>query len=163
MTKRLLAGASLAILLAGLLGAQSNTKSPAFEVADVHASAPGTKPGDAVDAALGRVELRASTMLDLIAYAYNVDQDNVMGGPTWLTSDRFDIIAKAPAGTPEDKLPEMVKNLLGERFQLTVHQDKKDLPVFILTAKKGVKLTPAAKEGEPGVSRGEGDPALNIH
>jgi uncharacterized protein (TIGR03435 family) len=164
MTKATLAGASLAILLPGLLAAQPQTDPPSFEVADVHLSAPGAKPGDAVDPAGGRVELRASTMLDLVSYAYRVDQANVIGGPPWLTSDRFDIVAKAPSGTPEDKLPELVQALLGARFHLVTHADKKDLPAFILTAKKNVKLPPAAApDSPPGISRGEGDAALNVH
>jgi uncharacterized protein (TIGR03435 family) len=57
----------------------------------------------------------------------------------------------------------MLKALLEDRFKLVAHEDKKDLPVFILTAKKGVKLPPAAKEGQPSTARGEGDPALNNH
>jgi hypothetical protein len=115
MIKPTLAGASLAILLSGLLAAQPQTDPPSFEVADVHVSAPGAKPGDAVDPAGGRVELRASTMLGLVAYAYGVDLANVIGDPPWLTSDRFDIIAKAPSGTPEDKLPDLVKTLLAAK------------------------------------------------
>lgn len=164
MIKPTLAGASLAILLSGLLAAQPQTDPPSFEAADVHLSAPGAKPGDAVDPVGGRVELRASTMLDLVAYAYRVDLANVIGGPPWLTSDRFDIVAKAPSGTPEDHLPDLVKTLLAARFHLLSHADRKDLPVFILTAKKNVKLAPAAApDAPPGVSRGAGDPALNIH
>jgi uncharacterized protein (TIGR03435 family) len=87
-------------------------------------------------------------MLDLISDAYGVDDANVVGGPPWLNSQRFDIIAKAPAGvTAEDKLLAMLKALLEDRFKLVAHEDKKDLPVFILTARKGVKLPPATKDG----------------
>jgi uncharacterized protein (TIGR03435 family) len=51
----------------------------------------------------GRYDLKNATMVDLIAKAYAVDADLVVGGPNWLELDRFDVIAKAPPETsPED-------------------------------------------------------------
>jgi hypothetical protein len=55
-------------------------------------------------------------MVDLIATAYGVDQSYVQGGPNWLERDRFDVIAKAPAGTPPATLKLMLKSLLADRF-----------------------------------------------
>jgi uncharacterized protein (TIGR03435 family) len=159
MTKRLPAGIALAILLSSAALGQ-----PKFEVADVHVSPPGTRQPDGGFMPGGRVELRGFPMLELISIAYAVDDTNVVGGPAWLNSERFDIIAKAPSGvTAEDKLQAMLKELLEDRFKLVAHEGKKDLPVYILTAKKGVKLPSAAKEGPPSTARGEGDPALNNH
>ncbi len=159
MTKRPIAGIALAILLSGAAPAQSK-----FEIADVHVSKPGTRQADGGFMPGGRVELRGFTMLDLVSAGYGVDNDNVIGGPSWLNSDRFDIIAKAPPGvTADEKLQAMLKALLEDRFKLAAHEDKKDMPVFILTARKGVKLPPAAKDGPPSTARGEGDPALNNH
>ena len=161
MTRSILAGLCLAILLSNTAFGQSKT--PTFEVADVHVSAPATRGEDGGFYA-GRVELHGSTMLDLISYAYGVETDNVLGGPAWLNTRRFDIIAKAPAGAKEENLQPMLKALLIERFNLAAHEDKRDMPVFILTAKKGTKLQPAANpEAPPSTGRGEGDPALNNH
>jgi uncharacterized protein (TIGR03435 family) len=162
MTKRILAGACLAILLSSIALGQSKT--PTFEVADVHLSPPGTRGEDGGFFPGGRVELHGSTMLDLISDAFEIDSDYVVGGPYWLHTDRFDIIAKAPAGTKEESLTPMLKALLVDRFHLVAHEDKKDMPVFILTVKKGIKLPPAANpDAKPSTSRGEGDPALNNH
>jgi uncharacterized protein (TIGR03435 family) len=67
---------TLLVLLSGAAFAQT----PAFEVADVHVSAPGTsQDGDFLPG--GRLELHGFTMLDLITYAYGVDDDLVFGGP----------------------------------------------------------------------------------
>jgi len=159
MTKRLFAGIAVAILVSGAALGQSK-----FEVADIHVSKPGTRQGDGGFMPGGRIELRGRTMLDLVSDAYGVDDANVIGGPPWLSSDRFDIIAKAPTGVvAEDKLLAMLKALLEDRFKLVAHEDRKDMPVFILTAKKGIKLPAAAKDGPPSTARGEGDPAMNNH
>ena len=52
----------------------------------------------------GRAEIRGATLLDLISDAYSVDSKMVVGGPNWLNTDRFDIIAKAPALSCRRKL-----------------------------------------------------------
>ncbi len=158
MIDRILVHVALATLLAAPLAAQSK-----FEVADVHVSAPGTKR-DGGFMAGGRIEMRGIPMLELISDAYGVDTDLIIGGPAWLTTDQFDITAKAPAGvTSEEKLPAMLKVLLEERFKLVAHMDKKDLPVFIMTAKSGAKLTKAAKDGLSRVVSVPGDSSMNNH
>ena len=43
-------------------------------------------------------------MLDLITTAYSVDDQNVTGGPTWLATDRFDVIAKSRSPASEETL-----------------------------------------------------------
>ena len=150
---------ALAILVPAAAFAQTK-----FEMADVHASAPSSKQPDGGFMPGGRVELRGFSVLALISMAYDVEPSNVLEGPAWLDVDRFDIIAKAPAGvTSEEKLQGMLKILLQERFGLKTRADKKELPVFVLTARKGLKLPPAAKDGPPSTARGEGDPALNNH
>ena len=81
-------------------------------------------------------------MVDLIKTAYGVDEDNqVLGGPSWLATNRFNIIAKAPAATPPETLQKMLQTLLADRFKLVVHNDKKSLPVYALTVgKNGLKV-----------------------
>src|SRR5215475_12342077 len=78
--------------------AQSD-KPPAFDVADVHASIPTMIPQMTGGVLRGsRYEIRNATMVDLIKTAYGVENDSIVGGPSWLESNRFDILAKAPAG-----------------------------------------------------------------
>ena len=110
----------------------------------------------------GRVELRGFTMLDLVAAAYGVDDnDSIAGGPAWLSSDRFDIIAKAPAGASDEKLQAMLKALLEERFALAAHKEKRDMPMFVLTAKSGTRLQVAKGETAKIDTFDGGDPTLN--
>src|SRR5580692_9461864 len=68
----------------------------------------------------GRVECHNATLRKLIAAAYDVDIELVTGGPAWLDTERFDLSAKT-APTSKDKLLKLVQNLLGSRFQLTLH------------------------------------------
>jgi uncharacterized protein (TIGR03435 family) len=90
-------------------------------------------------------------MLDLIKTAYGVDADTVFGGPSWLETDRFDVIAKAPANTPPEAVKLMLQALLADRFKLVVHKDTKPIQGFVLTAGKGKpKLREADGSGEPG-------------
>jgi uncharacterized protein (TIGR03435 family) len=84
-------------------------------------------------------------MLDLIAYAYGLDPSLVQGGPIWLETDRFDVIAKTPPKTSKETLKLMMKSLLAERFSLVTHTGSKPMPAWVLTVGKGkAKL----KEGD---------------
>jgi len=68
----------------------------------------------------------------LIALAYHVRPEAVTGGPGWLGSDRFDIVAKALQTTPPDEIRRMLQTLLAEQFKLEVHTDQKIMPVYAL-------------------------------
>src|SRR6478752_317720 len=117
MTTRALAYVGLAALLpCAAVGQQTVVAKPRFEVADVHVSARsdwaknrqtqgGYLNGD-------RYEIRRATMLDLVRMAYGVDADKITGRPSWLDYDRFESVAKAPAGTRPDVLLLMLQGLL---------------------------------------------------
>jgi uncharacterized protein (TIGR03435 family) len=88
-----------------------------------------------------------------IAYgAFNGDKPNavikeVVGGPSWLDSERYDINAKADGkATAPDTMGPMLQALLEDRFQLKVHTETRESPVYTLTVSKPGKLVPA-KEG----------------
>ncbi len=77
---------------------------------------------------------------DYIAMAYRVKAYQI-SGPDWL-SERFDLSAKLPAGATSDQIPEMLQAFLADRFELQLHREKKELPVYALTlGKPPLKLT----------------------
>jgi uncharacterized protein (TIGR03435 family) len=84
-----------------------------------------------------RYDLHNATLLDLIALAYSIEPDTVVGGPIWLELDRFDMAAKAPRGTSQANVRLMLRFLLADRFKLVVHNDQRPLPGFALTLAKG--------------------------
>jgi uncharacterized protein (TIGR03435 family) len=85
----------------------------------------------------GRYDLRNATMLDLIATAYAIsDRDLIVGGPSWLERNRFDIAAKAPQETSPANVRLMLQDLLAERFKLAVRRDTRPTSGFVLTVGK---------------------------
>jgi uncharacterized protein (TIGR03435 family) len=143
-------------LVAVLCGAAfGQSAKPAFQIADVHISAPSRNQnmqGGVLQA--GRYEIRRATMLDLIKTAYGVDADTVFGGPSWLEWDRYDVVAKAPAGTSAATVRLMLQALLADRFKLAVHKDTKPIQGFVLSMGKGKhKLKTADGSGESGCVR----------
>ena len=122
MMRRPFTGMILLAVLSGPAFAQSTDAPPTFEAADVHVSPHRLFPF--MDGGIlrgDRYVLRQATMVDLIASAYGVDTGYVQGGPTWLETDRFDVIAKAPPTTPLPTIKLMLRSLLADRFKLVVH------------------------------------------
>src|ERR1700754_3381622 len=74
---------------------------PKFEVADVHVSPTARGFAQNFGGALlaERHINRDATMLQLITAAYGTPESDISGGPGWVSSDLFDVIAKAPDGT----------------------------------------------------------------
>lgn len=99
----------------------------------------------------GRVAMAGATMRELITQAYKeiLRPEYLIGGPNWLDSDRFTLIAKAPAGTPVDTERLMLQAALASRVHLRVHRESKPMPVFVLLVdKRGLKLQPAVSAGD---------------
>jgi uncharacterized protein (TIGR03435 family) len=131
-----------------------------FEAADVHTTT--STSDDLGFLANGRLEARGVTMLRLISTAYSVRADRVAGGPSWLDNDRFDIIAKAPGGATAIAMRTMLQNLLAERFHLSIKNEDKPMPAFVLTlVKKGVAKASDGK-GDPGCKRVVEDGVLSL-
>ena len=86
-------------------------------------------------------------MVDLIRTAYSVQQaERITGGPSWLEWNRFDIAALAPENTPPERVREMLKTLLAERFKLVVREDMAPTTALALRVKGAHKMreVPAA-------------------
>src|ERR1700733_11800186 len=104
-----IAGISFVTLLSGTAHGQAPDTPPTFDIADVHVSPHTLRPNMTGGVLLGgRYQLLNATTVDLIRTAYSVDADKVLGGPSWLESDRFDVIAKAPPSTSPEKLKLML-------------------------------------------------------
>ena len=125
---------------------------PAFEVASVRPAAPCCAPGQWRESTAGqdRIDFRYVTLRYCIAFAYRMKEYQVTG-PGWLGETHYDIVAKAPAGTQHDQLPDMVRQLLAERFKLEVHHETREFSVYVIAVgKNGPKLKESPPEpGSP--------------
>jgi uncharacterized protein (TIGR03435 family) len=78
-----------------------------------------------------------SSLRDLMEYAYDLQRFQIVGGPDWLTSTRFDVNAKAAFVPTTDQMRTMVQRLLAERFRLKVSAAMRDMPVYLLRVARG--------------------------
>ncbi len=131
----------LLALAAGLttmprISAQTAT-TPAAEARFEVASVKPNKSGDGrVMLSLpptGRLTATNVPLRLLLQTAFDVQGFQIVGGPSWITSDRFDIVAKTPEGavTPEQVRP-MLRALLADRFKLITHTETRDMPIYAL-------------------------------
>ncbi len=149
--------AVLIYLLCGLCFSQTR---PEFEVASIKPSpetaAELTQAGVHIDGA--QVRFASLPLQTYIQMAYRLKSYQV-AGPDWLSSQRFDIVAKLPEGSMQSQVPEMLQALLADRFKMKVHRDSREFPVYALeVAKGGARLTPPSEVGESGSDKN----SLNI-
>jgi uncharacterized protein (TIGR03435 family) len=151
--------------LAGLCAAGvAMCQQPQFELADVHSSKTSRGAAQNFGGVLraGKYVNRDVTMLGLIEAAYKVKEDAIAGGPGWVASDLFDIIARVPEGTKMAEANQMLQSLLADRFKLVVKHETHPVRRYVLTVGKGgSKLKPASGSGQgcravqpPGGGRG---------
>jgi uncharacterized protein (TIGR03435 family) len=91
-------------------------------------------------------------LLIYINCAYNLTpQSKLIGLPAWVSSDRFDIEARAQGDPSKDDLRLMMQSLLADRFKLALHHQTQQAPVFALVLSKegktGPQLQPHAEDG----------------
>ena len=135
---------------------------PKFELADVHVST--TSHAFAVNYGVilrnGRYIDRDVSMISLVSAAYgNMAMENIYGGPGWVQSDLFDVIAKVPEGTTMAQASLMLRSLLEDRFKLVAHQDMRPKTLYVLSVGKGEsKLKPASGAGKGCQQIQEGGP-----
>src|SRR5579863_1617596 len=129
-------------ILAILLASSAFGQSPQFEVASIKPFDPSAQGQVAAGIHIDGAQIRFAgvSLRDFLAVAYKINA-TLISGPDWTATERFDLSATLPAGSTPAQLPEMFQALLADRFQVKVHRDKKDLPIYaLLVAKGGVKM-----------------------
>ena len=128
----------------GKAAAQAAGK-PAFEVASIKPNTSGSR-SSGTHASEGLLRMTNESLKDCIEMAYDV-RDFSLLAPDWLSTTRFDIVAKPPAAAKDREFRQMMQTLLAERFGLEVHREPKVLAAYALVvAKGGAKL----QQGESG-------------
>ncbi len=158
--RKLLLGCAAAVALAwpialgvARVGAQeaSPASLPHFEVASVKptpANAPlpmGNRQSSGK--VTGKVTLHRTWIAPVIQRAYGILPWELDGAPGWTATEFFDIDAEAPRGWTKEQIPLMLQAMLGERFQLKVHHEKRTATAFaMVVASGGIKMNKAGAD-----------------
>ena len=161
----LLPKALLAISVAGscLLPRASSAQTPdqghqttvqKFEVATVKESETDESGGIAIRGS--QFLSKGTTVADLLAYAYGLQQQQIIGGPDWINKQRYDIRAVPANGSADaSQIHAMLATLLAERFSLAFDRGERKMPVFSLSRLNG-PLKFKASVGAPSAGAGIG-------
>jgi uncharacterized protein (TIGR03435 family) len=134
-----------------ILAQSSNSPAPSFEVATIKPVEHIAKSNRyIIMQGVNRFVEKDYTLKLLIAAAYDLNSREIFGGPAWIESDHYDILAV----TPGDKRPThdeqmaMLRNLLSDRFKLSFHREQKEFSIYALEiAKNGPKLSTGGGSG----------------
>jgi len=124
--------ATLPLLLLGGVCASAQS----FEAATVRVSAPGTG-GGRYTAVGDRVAFNRTTLSNALVRAFGLQFSDQVVGPSWIFTERYDIVAKAPDNSSKDQIQLMLQNLIVERFKLVLHQESRELDGYALVMSKG--------------------------
>jgi len=148
------------------------TDSLTFDVASVKPSPPpdssgrvffGPPRGGPGTSDPGQITWTNAALRNIVMTAYDVQTYQVTA-PDWMGTERYDIVAKVPAGATKAQVNVMWQNLLKERFGMVVHHESKEFPVDELTVAKGglkMKETDLPPDAQPFAPGPAGPPKLD--
>jgi uncharacterized protein (TIGR03435 family) len=154
MRKLLLIGCVVSLVT---ISSRAQDNSATFEVATVKANTSGDNNGMLQRQPGGRLTATNMMLRPMITWAYQLAGYQLVGGPSWVESARYDVVAKldgnplavAP-GAGIDPMQIAMRNLLAERFKLKVHHEMREMDIYALVTIKsgtpGPKLTPTTED-----------------
>jgi uncharacterized protein (TIGR03435 family) len=109
-----------------------------FEVASIK-PVPEGQPRGGFSVSGRQFRARGSSLVEFLAYAFNLHPKQISGVPGWGESDRYAIVATLPqGGEPNDvQLLKMLQNLILSRFDLSFHNEKREQSVYTIGLGKG--------------------------
>jgi uncharacterized protein (TIGR03435 family) len=128
-----------------------------FEAASIKPADPQRLPVARLNGGPGspdpeRIAYTNVPLLSLLVAAYGV-QDYQVSGPAWLKSERYDIIATLPPRATQGQFQTMLKDLLLDRFNVSLHHEARSMSVYKLTvAENGLRLQEAETAKEAGAA-----------
>ncbi len=150
----------IAVVATSALAADPPAQSPTtFEVASIRRNPSGGQ-NTQINSSNGKFTVTNGSLKTLIRNAYDIQSFQFAGGPSWLDTEMFDIVATtgSPDKIPPDQLKILIRNLLADRFQLKLHWETRQTNVYALVvARNGPKLTEdsdAAKASGINTSKG---------
>ncbi len=146
------------VLAASRAEAQAPDQLPSFEVISIRPRTSDRPPSPIPNAPdrFGRPNVSVSQLME---YAYDVRDFQILGGPGWLRSDRFEVSAKAETAVSQAQMRLMVQRLLADRFGLRVHRETREMDTYgLVTARRdgrlGEKMKPSERDCGPIIDAG---------
>jgi bla regulator protein blaR1 len=137
------------VAVAGVaLGAQSGDAK--FEVASIKPNKSGSNRVNVTPQPGGRFTAINVSTMDLIAFAYGdarpFPRTNILGVPSWVSVERFDIVAKADGNPTQEEFSPLLRSLLAERFRMAAHLETRERPVYtLMLARRDGSLGPSLR------------------
>lgn len=163
MKHQILAAIAAMATLSGIVTAQSQKPSATtamprltFEVASIKRNVSGD-PGASIRVQPGgQMTVTNNSLYNLIRNAYGTQRFEMIPGanlPSWIDSDRWDIVAKPPAGAPEvqEQMQLRLRSLLEDRFKLVARREMREMPIYELAVARadgqlGPQMKPSGDE-----------------
>jgi uncharacterized protein (TIGR03435 family) len=139
----------LPLVLALALGAQAAAPPKTFDAVSIR-KREGGSGGSTVRPAGGFIAPNLP-VLNLITLSYDLRHVQLVGGPEWIRTDRYDIMARAEGSPPLTELRPMLQAMLADRFKLVTHRETREVQgyrlVMVQPGRLGPKLQPGADCG----------------
>jgi uncharacterized protein (TIGR03435 family) len=119
--------------------ASAAARKPAFDVVSIRPNESGDHfwSQSPLQNKVGRYRATNATLSALISDYFGLkNESQIVGGPRWLGTERFDIQAQVDGEPSRQELIRMVQSLMEDRFQLRFHRDSRETPVYVLLAPK---------------------------
>jgi uncharacterized protein (TIGR03435 family) len=142
MIRAAASGAAVCLTLSATVWAQR----PTFEVASIKRNVEVSDRAFVRVEPGGRLSVGNNTLRNILRNAWRLQTFQIVGGPDWIETEHWDIVAKAADNPAPEELVVMLQNLLIDRFKLAVRREVRDMPVYALVlARPGGSLGPQAK------------------
>jgi uncharacterized protein (TIGR03435 family) len=145
----------LLLVTTTLVATRLSQSTISFEVASIRQNRSGSANTNIRLLDGGRFQVVNATLKTLIRNAYDILGFQLVGGPSWLDTEHYDIEAKtqAPGELTKENLPKLLQSLLADRFRLNTHWETKDGSVYSLTVdRNGPKFGPSTSAADPGMN-----------
>ena len=132
---------AISVATAIAVRAQAPPPLPSYEVASIKPNATGAFAVSLLPQPDG-VHFVNIALRQLILRAFQLQDSQLAGGPDWINVERYDVLARRPANTPVTQNPAMLRQLLADRFKLSVRNETRERPIYALVV--------ARADGKPG-------------
>ena len=154
----------LLLIAAAVFPLTARQAAPTFEVASVK-RAPPPQPVNRVVQQVSPPGTfnRTTNVAVLIQFGYDLQDYQVVGGPSWIREDRYDVAARAGREVPLAELRLMVRSLLAERFKLVTHNEQREMSAYALVLSRADKrFGPGLKKNEDGACKSRVEAPTNV-